>query len=703
MLTTKLTRHVLLFACIFFFITIRSLCAREIHKNSVINHTIEIELLLKEHRLKAVDHMTVQCVNAEKVSCILNKSFRVLSVSALNRPLDFKTTSTAGVLHLEILLPSDLWQSDSMVLDIEYEGFLSGKPGSLEKENLGETTGTIGEEGVYLSPACMWYPERPSSLATFQVAIITPAEYEAVTQGTLTGKKTVDQKTYTTWEEKNVSEGCHLVAGRYKVTNIKHNDIDIYAFFFPEEQGLAETYLTATKRYLDMYQNLLGNYPYKKFAIVENFFQTGYGMPSFTLLGRAVVKLPFIVEISLGHEILHNWWGNSVFVDESQGNWCEGLTTYMADYYYKELSGDAEASTYRKNICRKYTSYVTSQNDFPLKDFIGRRDQTTQAVGYGKTAMVFHMLRQIVGDELFFQSLKKFYKEKIWQQAGWKDIQYIFEKTCKREFSWFFEQWIDREGAPFVTLGKTQSEKNSDGWLTTVEIIQKDKPYHLFLPIHLELDDSNFTTIAEIKESLNHISIQTKSRPGHIAIDPQCNVFRRLHTEEIPPALDLVLGDKDRIIVYPTGGESSLQAGYKELAEFLNDNNGVVKADTEVTASELTQNSLFILGGLSENKLTKIFLENSSGNFHLEETSFTLNNVTYENKGNAILITTRNFKNRAKNLALFIGLSPDAIKSAGFKITHYGKYSYLVFNNGKNIDKGIFEATGNPLQRYLKD
>ena len=134
-----------------------------------------------------------------------------------------------------------------------------------------------------------------------------------------------------------MSEDCHLVAGRYKVTSTKHDGIDIYAYFFPEEQGLVETYINATKRYLDMYQKLLGNYPYGKFAIVENFFQTGYGMPSFTLLGSLVVKLPFIVDTSLGHEILHNWWGNSVFVDESQGNWCEGLTAYMADYYYKEL------------------------------------------------------------------------------------------------------------------------------------------------------------------------------------------------------------------------------------------------------------------------------------------------------------------------------------------------------------------------------
>ena len=388
MSTTKLIRCVSSFACIFLITMISGLCANDIHENKVIGHTIEIELYLKEHRLKAVDHMLVSCVNAEKISCFINKSFQILSVGASNKKLDFQTTSNGDGQRLEITIPSDLRQSESVILDIAYEGSLFEKLGSPEKEDLGETSGTIGEEGVYLSPACAWYPDMPGSLATFRITITTPAGYEAVTQGTLVSKKSDTDKIYTTWEEKNVSEDCHLVAGRYTVTSIKHNGIDIYAYFFPEEQGLVETYINATKRYLDMYQKLLGSYPYGKFAIVENFFQTGYGMPSFTLLGSTVVKLPFIVDTSLGHEILHNWWGNSVFVDESQGNWCEGLTAYMADYYYKELKDTASADDYRKNICRKYTNYVTGQNDFPLKRFIGRKDQATQAIGYGKTAKI---------------------------------------------------------------------------------------------------------------------------------------------------------------------------------------------------------------------------------------------------------------------------------------------------------------------------
>lgn len=710
MFPTKSTLYILPLLCILAITTVSNICANESGKSNILSHNIEIELFLKEHKLKAVDHMLVPYENSEKVSFFINKSFQVLSVSSSNRKLAFKTTSNGDGQRLEIVIPTDLRQSDSVILDIAYEGTLFEKPGSPEKEDVGETTGTIGEEGVYLSPACAWYPDIPGSLAVFKIAITTPAGYEAVTQGTLVSKKSDTDKIYTTWEEKNVSEDCHLVAGRYKVTSIKHNGIDIYAYFFPEEQGLVETYINATKRYLDMYQKLLGSYPYGKFAIVENFFQTGYGMPSFTLLGSTVVKLPFIVDTSLGHEILHNWWGNSVFVEESQGNWCEGLTAYMADYYYKELKDTASADDYRKNICRKYTNYVTGQNDFPLKRFIGRKDQATQAVGYGKTAMVFHMLRQMVGDDLFYQALRRFYKDKIWQQASWKDIQHIFEDTCKTDLSWFFEQWVNRTGAPFIEMGKTEVTQSGNGWLTRIEIIQtcpqtllgKGEPYRLFVPIQMELDGGNFYTITEIKESSSAVVIQTASQPVHITIDPQCNVFRRLHREEIPPTIDFILGDNEKVIVYPTGGEGALQTAYKKLAELLGEKSGVIKADTEVTEIEMTQKSLFILGGLAENKLAKLFHGNLPKDFTIEEGSFMINKVPYRDTGNALLVTSRNPKNRDKGIALFLGLSSDTIKNVGFKLPHYGKYSYLLFADGKNVDKGTFAITDSPLQRYLK-
>jgi aminopeptidase N len=87
----------------------------------------------------------------------------------------------------------------------------------------------------------------------------------------------------------------------------------------------------------------IGAYPFSGFSVVASPLPTGFGMPTLTYLGAEVLKLPFIRATSLGHEILHNWWGNGVLVDYASGNWAEGLTTFMADYAYKERIGRRRA------------------------------------------------------------------------------------------------------------------------------------------------------------------------------------------------------------------------------------------------------------------------------------------------------------------------------------------------------------------------
>jgi len=101
---------------------------------------------------------------------------------------------------------------------------------------------------------------------------------------------------------------------------------------------------------------------HKKFALIENFWEAGYGMPSFTLLGEKIIRFPFILHSSYPHELLHNWWGNSVYVDFETGNWCEGITVYMADHLIKEQRN--QAIEYRRATLQKYTNYVTPENDF---------------------------------------------------------------------------------------------------------------------------------------------------------------------------------------------------------------------------------------------------------------------------------------------------------------------------------------------------
>lgn len=662
----------------------------------ILSHNIRIELDVSEHSLKATDVLTVENGKQEIFQCFLNKNLKIESVKIAGKSVKYGFRDG----RVEIFIPPEFQQDKEINIEVSYQGIIYEEitPESLKSHDPTKTTGIISEEGVYLSEASLWYPDQPDSLATYRVAALTPIEYEVVTQGTLIERKILDNKLYTIWESNHPSDACVLVAGRYKVTSEVHNGITIYTFFFPEEQELAPTYLKAVKRYLNMYEEMLGDYPYTKFAVVENFFPTGYGMPSFTLLGRTVLKLPFIVETSLGHEIAHNWWGNSVFCDDKSGNWCEGLTTYCADYYYKELQGPHAAEEYRREICRKYTSYVNEDNDFPLRDFIGRLDPSSRAIGYGKAAMVFHMMRKMIGDKPFFDALRLVYKRKIWQYTTWADFQIAFEEASGKSLDGYFKQWVYLKGAPIIAIEKVESHPTENGYKIEAELIQKGQPFYLFVPVALETEKGELRQTVECNSARTVISFITNAPPVALKVDPYNDLFCRLHAEEMPATIDSVLGDKDCIIVHTAEGDVLFREAYREVISHINPSGKIpVKTDEKLSEKDASNNSLIILGMDMENPLLKKLVVGLPQEAIIGLDNFILKGKKYTDEGAALLVCFKNPLNANKSICFFMGLGAKGVRLAGTKLAHYGRYSYLAFINGENVDKGIWEIKESPL------
>src|SRR6185503_18372100 len=127
-------------------------------------------------------------------------------------------------------------------------------------------------------------------------------------------------------------------------------------YFYPDLEPLAEGYLEDSQRYIALYSKKIGAYPHSAFSVVASPLPSGFGMPTLTYIGAQVLKLPFIRATSLGHEVLHNWWGNGVYADYARGNWSEGLTTFMADYFYKEQESAAAARDMRHGWLRDFAA-----------------------------------------------------------------------------------------------------------------------------------------------------------------------------------------------------------------------------------------------------------------------------------------------------------------------------------------------------------
>ena len=170
-------------------------------------------------------------------------------------------------------------------------------------------------------------------------------------------------------------------------------------------------------------------------------------MPTLTYLGAQVIRLPFIRDTSLGHEVLHNWWGNGVYVDYARGNWAEGLTTFMADYAYKERASGAAAREMRHGWLRDYAALPAGM-DKPLAAFTSRTHSASAAVGYGKAAMLFYMVREKIGTDAFDRAIRAFYRDYRFKRASWAELEAAFSKASGQPLGPFFETWLTAHRRP---------------------------------------------------------------------------------------------------------------------------------------------------------------------------------------------------------------------------------------------------------------
>jgi len=658
---------------------------------SSVHHELDLELFPAENRLSATDSITLKIQDDSLLSFTLAENATIHSVSIDDReaPFDF----VRGLITLPL---GEHAKQSSISVAITYEAIFDDptphRPAGTEDPSYG-VAGTISEEGVFLLPAAGWYPRLVGNRATFNVRVEAPLGMIAVTAGQSLGHRTLDRKTISRWEIRQPLENIALSADRYIVAERWSGRIRTATYFLAPNAHLSGTYLEAVADYLGLYENLFGPYPFAKFAVVENFFPTGYGFPSYTLLGSSVLRLPFIVRTSLGHEVAHCWWGNGVHVDASQGNWSEALTTYVADYLYKERASTDDALLYRQQALRDYATLVPPAEDFPLKAFSRRHSPASRAIGYAKGAMVFHMLRGLIGDEAFWKGLRKVYREKLFQTATWSDLQAAFEQTGNRILQGFFDQWLIRAGAPMISMDNVTVEQCADSWKIS-GLLRQERPFYLLrLGMFLETQAGTIQRNFDLSGKERRFEISSDSPPKRLSVDPEFNVFRRLYPVEIPPTINSVKGSDALTVLMADGSSPGMLAVTKTLLHSLGLKDYRLLAKEKVSDGELAANDVLIVGYPERQDL----LSTLPTTLTLEENRFRIDSETYDRPEDTFFGVFAHPLNGDRVLAILLPTSPENAQTVARKITHYGKYSYLAFRQGRNLQKGIWPVTESPL------
>jgi aminopeptidase N len=629
-----------------------------------VHHELALHIDPAARTLHAVDRVTLRGDGVAHVR--LAEQFRVRRASLDGRPLADPDAANAQQVWRVAL---DAGRSAHM--DIEYSGVLAPLVQVDHRGTLERLPPMADARGTYLPAGSGWYPAVDEAAFTYRLTLRLPAGQRGLVPGRLVEEEDGPEGYRAAYAFPHPAQGIDLMAGPYTIgerllAREGAGPVRLRTWFHPEIADLGPDYLEALDRYLDLYAKWIDQYPFTEFSVVSSPLPTGFGMPTLTYLGIDVLRLPFIRSTSLGHEVLHNWWGNGVYVNYSHGNWAEGLTTFMADYTYRERESETAAREMRQSWLRDFAA-IPPDEDMPLRGFTARTHGTSQIVGYHKAAFAFLMLRDHLGSQRFDAGLRRFWDEHRFRRASWADLQRAFEDASGERLEGFFEQWLARRGAPRLRVEMAHAEQSGERHRVTVTLAQSGEPYALLVPLVLDSEAGSETHVVDFEKPVQQFVLDTAARPRAVRLDPQLRLFRHLDARELPPILRQVMLDP------ATRVQLLLDADARPAGLAL--------------AGALLDHVPDLLEP-AENASRLVIGTHDAVDRALADAGLPPRPDALRGRGSAQVWTAHTPSGRA--LAVISARDLPALQALARPLPHYGRQSWLVFEGARAVERGVW-------------
>ncbi|HCS73064.1 MAG TPA: peptidase M1 [Clostridiales bacterium] len=360
---------------------------------------------------------------------------------------------------LMLLTEGDVASDQKLNIEMEYTVFL---PDSMGRFGYGENMYKMvnwypiacvyDENGWNLDPYYAIGDPFYSDAANHEVTVKAPADYILATTGELKAKKKEGKDISWQIQALAVRDFALLACNGFETVSKQVGKTLITSYFYTADAG--EKALDYAAKSLSFFNEVFGVYPYFQFAVVESdFYIGGMEYPNLIMLDHDLYQKrnSGYLELVTVHETAHQWWYGLVGNNQITDAWMdEGLTEYSTLLYYGNRYGEKKEEEIYQNIIGegKYNILSSLWSLGILDETIHRpiyefADWTFyDMLVYGKGAMLFHSIREEIGEEKFFQSLQKYYKENQFQNAGKSDIIQAFNQVTGLDWQQHFDSWL---------------------------------------------------------------------------------------------------------------------------------------------------------------------------------------------------------------------------------------------------------------------
>ncbi|ACB49496.1 aminopeptidase N [Crocosphaera subtropica ATCC 51142] len=386
-----------------------------------------------------------------------------------------------------------------------------------------------------------WFPcfDYPGQLATSEIKVKVPNNFMAISNGELINQETVGEETIYHWSQKQIHPTYLMTLAVGEFSEIKDQWKGIPVNYYVEKGKEEEANLSMgkTPQMIDYFSSKFGyDYPYPKYTqvCVNDFIFGGMENTSTTLLTdrclldeKALNDRPF-TESLVAHELAHQWFGDLVVIKHWSHAWIkEGMASYSEVLWTEHEYGKDDAAYYLLNEARSYLEEDSSRYRRPIVTNIYREAiELYDRHLYEKGACVYHMIRGILGDELFDKAIHRFVNENAHKTVETIDLLRAIETSTGYNLLFLFDQYVFRGGHPDYKINYSWDNDNNLAKLTitqtqvTEEEGNSKDSFDLKIPIGFGYKNSAMKTFTlRIHEKQQSFYFPLESKPDYISFD----------------------------------------------------------------------------------------------------------------------------------------------------------------------------------------
>lgn len=296
-----------------------------------------------------------------------------------------------------------------------------------------------------------WMPcnRAPHDRASIMISLLTPDSLQGISNGRLVEKlKATPTQTSLTWEHQTPIPAYTygFAIGKFQTYDLRVDNATFQCFSHQHSPAEMAQIFKESGLMLRFFEEKAGvKLLFQHYNQILGQAEISQEMAGFTVLrnsyGQEVLKDS--TSINLGaHELAHQWWGNMLTCTTWNHFWLnEGFAVFMSSAFKESRFGRESYLKDMEIYKQTYQQVKDKGKDKPLIMPWNNPSPEDRSLVYYKGAYVLHLLREELGEDLFWQGIKKYTQTHYGKSVSTKDFQITMEKACQKDLQAFFAQW----------------------------------------------------------------------------------------------------------------------------------------------------------------------------------------------------------------------------------------------------------------------